>query len=197
MSRPLLALATFCVCALAAAGLYSWSEHRAAERAPLPVSTVERLITPNPLTIAKTGVALPPEPDRAGVQRHIHLAVRFVTDGVTVYPPREVGLAQGRGFLAIHTHDRSGVVHVHQPTFDDDLRLSSVWAAWGLRVSAGSFAGASPACIYVDGKPVEGDPALRDLMDVQVSFARCTASAPLPAFDFNSAEFVRSAKRYK
>jgi hypothetical protein len=196
VSRPLLALLTFCICALGAAGVYSWSEHQAAKRAPISVALVERLITPNPLTIAKTGISLPPEPDRAGVQRHIHLAVRFATDGVTVYPPRAVGLAQGRGFLAIHTHDRSGIVHVHQPTFDKDLRLSSVWAAWGLTVTA-KIVGGVPACIYVDGKPAVGDPVLHDLMDVQVSFASCAARVPLPAFDFNSAEFVRSAKAYK
>lgn len=78
------------------------------------------------------GVGLEPR-SRAQQLAHRHVALRLVLDGLEAAPPATLGTPDGPGgALAIHAHDASGVVHLHQRRGDARYRLSDLWAVYGL-----------------------------------------------------------------
>lgn len=99
-------------------------------------ATVERALQAQPeggLNRAKKA-QVPLERLRESGQQHIHVAVRVVVQGALYYPPRDLGFVVG-GLLSLHTHDRSGVVHLHRPRGTPQFTFSDIIAAWGVTVS--------------------------------------------------------------
>lgn len=146
---------------------------------------VENALIPDPKQIQASKGDLPLEPTRPGNQNHFHASLRFSSDGGIIYPPRFVGRAVS-GNLAIHTHDQSGVIHFHQPLDFREFHLSDIWRAWGLKVNQSSFAGLKPFCIYINGKPISGDPKIKNFDDIQVDFQKCKDQSDLEKFNWNA-----------
>jgi hypothetical protein len=94
---------------------------------------------------------------------HIHAQLRVYVDGLLVPVPANIGLDPARRIAAgLHTHDRSGVIHLEA---DKPFKatLGDVFYLWGLRLAANELGalrndGAEQVRAYVNGKPI-ADPA--------------------------------------
>ena len=101
----------------------------------------------------------------------LHVQLTVEVDGEEVEVPNGIGLngqevAGGRmitGFVsAIHTHDASGLVHVHSPD-ERPYTLGQVFDVWGVRLTercvGGYCAGGGKVLTLLDdGEEVDGDP---------------------------------------
>jgi hypothetical protein len=92
---------------------------------------------------------------------HLHSLVSIYKDGVRMALPQAIGLAGCT--YELHTHDRSGVVHV-EPVVARPLTLGQFFAVWGQPLSRTAVAGlAGPARFYVIEQEIltrfDGDPA--------------------------------------
>jgi hypothetical protein len=101
--------------------------------------------------------ALPAE----GTALHIHAHLDVFVDGRHVVVPAGVGI--GDSFISpLHTHDPSGVVHVESPTIRS-FTLGEFLGVWGVRFGPGRLGGYRNGAgralrVYVNGRPVTGDP---------------------------------------
>lgn len=96
------------------------------------------------------------------VQSHTHSLISIYRDGVRLALPALIGL-KGCGY-EMHTHDRSGVVHV-EPNVARSLTLGQFFAVWGQPISRTAVAGlAGPVRYYLiddatltqfDGNPAD------------------------------------------
>lgn len=103
-----------------------------------------------------------------GTVLHHHEHLDLYVNGQAVTVPAEVGIDQEAGFLtALHTHDVSGVIHVESP-LERSFTLGQFFCEWGVKLNA--------ACLgpyrgklhwWVDGKPMQGNPALLPLRQHQ------------------------------
>jgi len=66
---------------------------------------------------------------------HIHVAVRVSAAGTWLSAPRDMGLTDTGRKLAIHTHDATGVVHLHRPNGIKQFTLAQLMAVWGVELS--------------------------------------------------------------
>src|SRR5262249_32757576 len=94
---------------------------------------------------------------------HTHEHLDLYLDGKHVAVPANVGIgADPRYYSPLHTHDRTGTLHVESPT-NTTYTLGQFFGVWGVRLS--------PKCIgaycaqgdrklraFVDGKEAAGDP---------------------------------------
>ncbi len=123
----------------------------------------------------------------SGRQIHQHAYVRAVVAGVEVHAPRGLGYV-GPGLpLGIHTHDLSGVIHLHRPPGSRPYRLSGLMAVWGVPYAPGVRLGpwtaqdgwTVGAC--ASGRPAPGgNPALTDRADIIVYASPPGAPAGCP-----------------
>ena len=115
-----------------------------------------------------------------GVALDLHIQLSVQVEGTDVEVPSSIGLngeevAGGRmvsGFVsAIHTHDATGLVHVHSP----DVRpytLGQLFDVWGVRLTPERLGGycvgdGHTLTIEADGDPVTGNPRELQLKDRQ------------------------------
>jgi hypothetical protein len=106
---------------------------------------------------------LPLEPLTARNQEHFHIAVRLLVEGEIRYPPRKIGAATPLRNLIIHTHDQSGVIHIHRPENQRLVSFKDLMNVWGKQYSPTNFADLAidnnrgttwQAQIRVNNKPV-------------------------------------------
>lgn len=104
-----------------------------------------------------------------------HFNVTVTVNGSTVVLPSNIGIAGvevsgGRmetGFVsAIHTHDESGLVHIHSPTVEN-FTLGQFFDVWGVSFTAerlGGFCAVDGKTVTVKagGVDIKGDP--RDVL---------------------------------
>jgi len=94
---------------------------------------------------------------------HIHAHLDVYVNGQTVEVPQNVGIDQAEGFLtSIHTHDATGIIHIESPT-QRTFTLGEFFDVWGVRFTASCLGGYCDSgdktlTVFVDGKPVTGDP---------------------------------------
>jgi hypothetical protein len=93
---------------------------------------------------------------------HVHALVSLYKDGVRMAVPHSIGIVPGC-FYELHTHQRSGVVHV-EPNVAKPLTLGQFFAVWGQPISRTAVAGlAGPVRFYVIDKETltrfDGNPA--------------------------------------
>lgn len=94
---------------------------------------------------------------------HIHQHLDIYVDGKKVTVPTQIGIASDGSFLSdLHSHDATGIVHVEAPTVSS-FSLGQWFAVWGVRLDAeclGSLCkgGGKSLRVWVNGKPVTGDP---------------------------------------
>ena len=105
--------------------------------------------------------ALPVE----GRALHTHEHLDLYLTGTHVAVPADIGIGPGsRFFSPIHTHDRTGILHVESPT-RTVFTLGQFFGVWGVTLSArciGSYCtggGGGTLQAFVDGRRVSGDPA--------------------------------------
>lgn len=158
---------------VAAAALLSRHPARTSPGAPLP--TVEALA-------ASGGATPPPWPTPAdasaaihaagltplageGTADHYHAHLDVIVDGKSVPVPADVGIdEQSQRISALHIHDGSGVIHVESPTAGTPYYLGQVFREWNVALSQTQVGGlhadsTNTLTVYVDGKPVRGNPA--------------------------------------
>lgn len=126
--------------------------------------------------------------DRIGLERltqegaalDLHIQLSVEVEGTEVKVPSSIGLngeevAGGRmvsGFVsAIHTHDDTGLVHVHSPD-ERSYTLGQLFDVWGVALTAervGGYcaSGEHALTVEADGDPVRGDPRELQLEDRQ------------------------------
>jgi hypothetical protein len=95
------------------------------------------------------------------IQFHIHSLVSIYRDGIRLAVPLSIGLLGCT--YELHTHDRSGVVHI-EANVARDFTLGQFFAVWGQPISRTSVAGlAGPVRYYVIDKETltryDGNPA--------------------------------------
>jgi hypothetical protein len=104
--------------------------------------------------------ALPVE----GKALHTHQHLDLYLNGTHVAVPALIGIGSDpRLYSPIHTHDRTGILHVESPT-RRTYTLGQFFAVWGVRLSAtciGNYcaAGSRTLQAFVNGSRVEGNPA--------------------------------------
>jgi hypothetical protein len=102
-----------------------------------------------------------PELPQEGLALHIHQHLDIWVNGKKVTVPESVGIAET--FISdLHTHLGNGVLHVESPT-ERSFYLGQFFGVWGVRLDArcvGGYCtdGDAKVRVYVDGKPVAGDP---------------------------------------
>ncbi len=119
---------------------------------------------------------------------HIHQHLDLYVDGKPVQVPGDVGIGPQEAFISdLHTHASypPGIVHVESPT-QAQFTLGQFFAVWGVPLSAscvGSLCekGAAQLRVFVDGKPVAGDPTRIILEDHQEIVLAYGTKAQLPA----------------
>lgn len=118
-------------------------------------------------------------PDPGTEKFHIHAQLRVYADGLLVPVPAGIGLDEPRHIeSALHTHDRSGVIHLEA---DKPFRatLGDVFYLWGLRLAANELGGLrndgdEQVRVFVNGRRV-ADPAahvLRRDDNIVVAYGR-------------------------
>lgn len=128
-----------------------------------------------------------------GAALHTHQHLSISVDGSPVTVPAEIGIDEGRGISAIHTHDTSGIVHVESPTVKT-FRLGQVFTEWNVRLGTGAVGpyvdgkdGATVA-VFVGGSRTDGDPRKLPLtahedIGIVVTHGGAAPAAP-PAFQW-------------
>jgi hypothetical protein len=111
--------------------------------------------------LSKLGLpALPVE----GKALHTHQHLDVYLNGRHVAVPADVGIAPDRRFFSpLHTHDRTGIVHVEAPV-PGAYTLGQFFGVWGVPLSArciGTYCAGDGRTLraFVDGRRVGGDPA--------------------------------------
>lgn len=110
---------------------------------------------------------------RMGTAEHYHVHLDVIVDGKSVGVPANIGVNPNNGSMsAVHTHTADGIVHIEAGTKGQPFTLGQLFTQWNVRLSTtrvGSFAagGGNSLNVFVNGKPVTGDPALIRLAERQ------------------------------
>jgi hypothetical protein len=116
---------------------------------------------------------------------HIHQHLDLFDAGRHLTVPANVGIdASGRYLAALHTHDTTGIMHVESPTVVS-YTLGQFFAVWGVRLDARCVGdlcagGSKRLRVWVDGKPVAGDPTRIVLDEHQEIVLAYGTSAQVP-----------------
>jgi hypothetical protein len=123
------------------------------------------------------GLGLPALPVE-GRELHTHEHLDLYLNGTHVAVPAAIGIdPQRRFFSPLHTHDRTGILHVESPT-RTAYTLGQFFGVWGVRLSAGCIGGycagdGRALQAFVDGQRVHGEPAeilLRSHAEIVLAF---------------------------
>lgn len=93
---------------------------------------------------------------------HTHQHLDLWIEGKKIDVPSDIGVNEKEGFISIiHTHDKSGIIHVESPVVTD-FYLGQVFDVWGVRFDSGCIGGhcaegEKKLDVYVDGKKVDSD----------------------------------------
>jgi hypothetical protein len=127
---------------------------------------------------------------------HIHQHLDIFVDGKPVDIPGDIGIGPQSAFISdLHTHASypPGIIHVESPT-QAQFTLGQFFAVWGVPLSAsciGSLCekGAKHLSVFVNGKPLKGDPTriiLDERQEIVVAYGTAAqVPDPVPAtYDF-------------
>ena len=130
-------------------------------------------------------IGLPPLSPAEGTAVHIHQHLDLYLDGAKVPVPAGIGIDPAVGFAPLHTHDGSGVIHVESPAVRG-YTLGEFFAVWGVRFTPSCLGGYCAAGdrrlrVFVDGRPVRGDPTALTLASHQELVVAFGTAAQLPS----------------
>jgi len=130
-----------------------------------------------------------------GEALHIHEHLTITVDGKRVGVPALLGIDEAAQRISpIHTHDRTGIIHVESPVVTT-FRLGQVFTEWDVALGRGRVGGfqdgkdGDRVAVFVNRKPVTGDPAdvvlgKRQDIDFVVTTDGSAPKAPTTAFAF-------------
>lgn len=130
-----------------------------------------------------------------GEALHIHEHLTITVDGKRIGVPALLGIDEAAQRISpIHTHDTSGIIHVESPVVTT-FRLGQVFTEWDVALGRGRVGGyqdgkdGARVALFVDRKPVTGDPAdvvlgKRQDIDFVVTTDGSAPKAPTTAFAF-------------
>lgn len=122
-----------------------------------------------PARVEAAGLNLGP----MGTADHYHAHLDVIVDGEPVPVPTNVGIDPGSGQMsAVHTHSPDGIIHVEAETKGQPFTIGQLFTQWDVRLTAdqmGSLRTVDDKSLraYVDGKEVNGNPAMIRLADHQ------------------------------
>jgi len=103
---------------------------------------------------------------------HVHAHLYLLRDGISQPVSRAIGIPGDnpilpRCFYWMHTHDRSGLIHMEAPRAQT-FTLGQFFDIWGMPLSASQVArlavpAGQPPTVYVDGTVYAGDPRTIEL----------------------------------
>ena len=131
--------------------------------------------------------ALPVE----GKALHTHEHLDLYLTGTHVAVPANVGIGPSGDlfFSPLHTHDRTGILHVEAPA-EIQYTLGQFFGVWGVRLTAACIdddcaGGGRTLRVFVNGRRVHGDPAtipLRRHDEIVIAFGtRSQLPSPIPS----------------
>ena len=151
-------------------------------RAPWPANTAalqSRLQALDLPALAREGTAL-----------HIHAHLDVYADGRRVFVPAQIGIAADGAFISpLHTHDRSGVIHVESPQVRT-FTLGQFFGVWGVRLTPRCLGGYCASTskrvrVFVNGRRISGDPrfvVLTEREEIVVAYGtRAELPRPIPS----------------
>jgi hypothetical protein len=104
-----------------------------------------------------------PQLSSEGTVLHIHQHLDISVHGQTVPVPAEIGIGPNGAFISeLHTHDKSGIIHVEAPEVKD-FTLGQFMDVWGVKfdqthLGAYTADSTNKLAVYANGKLVNGDP---------------------------------------
>ncbi|SEP74423.1 hypothetical protein [Microlunatus flavus] len=128
-----------------------------------------------------------------GVVQHFHVHLDVLVDGRPVPVPANLGIdVQRQLYAELHTHADSGVVHAEAADPDTAFTLGQLFVEWGVRLDERHLGGLQSGggkrlWAFVDGRPLDGDPAALRLVDHQEIVLAFGPEPPSPVpsgFDF-------------
>jgi hypothetical protein len=120
-----------------------------------------------------------------GTALHSHQHLDVFVNGKRVVVPAGIGIDPGGRFISpLHTHDTSGVIHVESTTVRP-FTLGELFGVWGVRLGPGRLGGYADhgerrLRVWVDGRPLPGDPGRLVLAEHQEIVLAFGASAEVP-----------------
>ena len=124
---------------------------------------------------------------------HIHAHIYILSDGISQPVSKNIGIVGDplpRCFYWLHTHDRSGLIHMEAPR-QQTFTLGQFFDTWGQPLTATQVVklvvpAGQPPTVYVDGKAYVGDLRLIELKrHTQVVIELGKIVNP-PAYDFGN-----------
>lgn len=128
-----------------------------------------------------------------GTADHYHAHLDILADGKPVALPNGVGIDPDTGQMsAVHTHTADGIIHVEAETKGQPFTLGQLFTQWDVRLSPdqmGSLRTGDGKALraYVDGKQVNGNPAMIRLADrrqIALVFGPADSNVKPPTFKF-------------
>ncbi len=120
---------------------------------------------------------------------HIHQHLDIFVNGTPVVVPAGIGINETARFISpIHTHDETGVIHIESDEVRD-FTLGQFFDIWGMRFTkdcVGGYCskGTSTLKVFLNGRPVAGDPrrlVLRSLQEIAVIYGPSDATKSAPS----------------
>jgi hypothetical protein len=160
-------------------------------RQPLPprlrrpsLETLESRTVPQ-ATPATNPFLFTPVPETTPLALHIHQHLTILINGQERVVPALIGFRPPVGFLPLHTHDTSGIIHVESPVLRT-FHLSDFFAIWGRPFNHHQILGRHTdknhtITMTVNGQPTQtfGNWALHEHDDIVISYG--LKSSPPPA----------------
>lgn len=128
---------------------------------PLPTDTL--------LRVRAAGMDLGP----MGTAEHYHAHLDITVDEKPVAVPTDIGVDAATGAMApLHTHTADGVIHVESDRKGRPFTLGQLFTAWNVRLTVGQMGSlvvdeGTTLTAFVDGKKVDGNPAMIQLAEHQ------------------------------
>lgn len=149
---------------------------------------------PLPADISARVEAAGLELGQMGTADHYHAHVDILVDGQPVPLPVNIGVDPNTGAMSgLHTHSKDGLIHVEAADKGQQFTLGQLFTQWNVRLSEdqiGSLTSDSGNTLtaYVDGKKVEGNPAMIRLSQrrqIAIVYGPKDAKVDVPdTFDF-------------
>ncbi|GAC1334741.1 MAG: hypothetical protein NVSMB17_16810 [Candidatus Dormibacteria bacterium] len=124
---------------------------------------------------------------------HVHAHVYLLQDGISQPISENIGIPGDnpllpRCFYWLHTHDRSGLVHIEAPRAQA-FTLGQLFDIWGQPLAATAVARLTappgqPPVVYVDGKEFLGDPRQVELKRHTEVVIELGKKVPPPTYEF-------------
>ena len=120
---------------------------------------------------------------------HIHQHLDIFVNGKPVTVPKDIGINYDARFISpLHTHDRTGIIHVESDVVRD-FTLGQFFDVWGVRFTkdcVGGYCakGTDKLRVFSNGKPLTGDPrglVLTSHQEIAVVYGPAESSIVIPS----------------